>query len=73
MNKGSFIYHNIYYKPLTKKQRIDLIDAWVELNSLCAYLENKEHYTKKYNALEVGKEIYRKLDSVVAIMKTDDL
>ena len=60
-------------KPLTKKQRRNLIDAWATLNSLCCYLANKEGYTDKYNPLKQGKKIFRLLDSVVTPMYEDDL
>jgi len=60
-------------KPLTKKQRIALIDAWAILNCLCASLQTPECFTKKYNAFEQGKEAWKKLDSVVATLYDDDL
>ena len=60
-------------KPLTKKQRRALIDAWATTNCLCAYLRNKDGYTEKYKPFEVGKKIFKLLDSVVAPMYEDDL
>lgn len=60
-------------KPLTKKQRRNLIDAWAILNCLCSYLRNNEGYTDKYNAFEQGKKAWKKLDSVVTPLYDDDL
>ena len=60
-------------KPLTKKQRLNLIDAWAITNCLCAYLRNSPSYTNKYCAADEAKKIYQKLDSVVATMYEDDL
>lgn len=60
-------------KPLTKQQRRNLIDAWVEVNCLHSYLVRPKDYTKKYDPVKVTKEIFQLLDTVVASMKEDDL
>jgi hypothetical protein len=60
-------------KPLTRKQRRNLIDAWAKTNSLCAYLENKKDYTFKYDPLKESKKIFRLLDYVIATLFEDDL
>ena len=64
-------------KPLTKKQRKDLISAWAGMNCLCAYL--KDHKTKPKNLGEwfdahtYARDIYKLLDSVVIKINDSDL
>jgi hypothetical protein len=60
-------------KPLTKKERSNLIDAWVKMNCFCAYFENPRHYTEKYKPKEVAREIWKHLDLVVANLYDEDL
>ena len=61
-------------KPLTKKQRKDLIDAWASLNILCAYYGDVKNgtlnFTDKFDPHEETRRIYRLIDSV--IIKIDD-
>lgn len=61
-------------KPLTKKQRKDLIDAWAGMNCLCSYLKNyktmPENFEVKFDLHTYARDIYKLLDSV--IKNTDD-
>ena len=56
-----------------KKQRRNLIDAWVTLKILCAYFAKPHGFTKKYVPREESRKIFKLLDSVVATMAEDDL
>lgn len=64
-------------KPLTKKQRKDLIDAWASLNILCVYYEDVKNgtlkFTDKFNPHDKVREIYRLIDSVVIKIDDSDL
>ena len=64
-------------KPLTKKQRKDLIDAWAGMNSLCAYLKDyktmPENFKDKFDAHSYARDIYKILDSVVNNVDDSDL
>lgn len=61
-------------KPLTKKQRKDLISAWVGMNCLCAYLKDyktmPKNFKDKFDAHSYAKDIHKRLDSV--ILNVDD-
>jgi hypothetical protein len=64
-------------KPLTKKQRKDLIDAWAGMNSLCAYLKDyktkPENFGVKFDPHSYAKDIYELLDSVIKNVDDSDL
>lgn len=64
-------------KPLTKKQRSDLLDAWSELNVLCAYYKDKKEsthfFTENYDPQEKVKEIYKLIDSIINTIDDSDL
>lgn len=64
-------------KPLTKKQRKDLISAWAGMNCLCAYLEdyktNPEIFSDKFDPHAYARNIYKLLDSVIVNVDDSDL
>lgn len=64
-------------KPLTKKQRADLISAWAGMNTLCAYLKDykelPKNFSDKFDVHAHAKDIYKLLDSVVIKIDDSDL
>lgn len=64
-------------KPLTKKQRSDLISAWSGMNCLCAYLKDykshPENFGNKFDPHVYARDIYKLLDSVVIKIDDSDL
>lgn len=57
-------------KPLTKKQRKDLISAWAKMHILCSYFRDKEEGTnffteKLFNPRAKANEIYKLLDGLM--------
>lgn len=64
-------------KPLSKKQRSNLISAWAKQNILCAYLEDQKNgtniFTSKFDPSQEAREIYRLLDGVVSKIDDSDL
>lgn len=64
-------------KPLTKKQRKDLISAWADMNTLCAYLEDVEKgtnlFTPKFNPRDKASKIYKLLEGVIIDIDDSDL
>lgn len=49
---------------ISKKSYDAILDAWVGMNTLCAYLESPELSSGKL-IRERAKEIYKQLDAVV--------
>ena len=72
---GDFLY--MKNKPLTKKQRTDLISAWAGVNCLCAYLKdyktNPENFGDKFDLHTYASDIYKLLDSVIINVDDSDL
>jgi hypothetical protein len=64
-------------KPLTKKQRKDLIDAWAGMHSLCVYLKDyktkPENFGVNFDLHSYAKDIYKLLDSVIINVDDSDL
>ena len=64
-------------KPLTKKQRTDLISAWTGMNCLCAYLKDykkkPENFGDKFDIHTYSRDIYKLLDSVIINIDDSDL
>jgi len=64
-------------KPLTKKQRKDLIDAWAGMNCLCSYLKDyktkPENFGDKFDPHTYARDIYKLLDSVIINVDDSDL
>ena len=64
-------------KPLTKKQRSDLISAWAGMNVLCMYLKDyktkPENVADKFDAHSYARDVYKLLDSVIVHVDDSDL
>jgi len=64
-------------KPLTKKQRKDLISAWAGMNCLCAYLKDyktmPKNFKDKFDAHSYARDIHKLLDSVINNVDDSDL
>ena len=64
-------------KPLTKKQRKDLISAWAGMNVLCCYLKDyktkPENFSDKFDPHAYARDIYKLLDSVIINVDDSDL
>lgn len=64
-------------KPLTKKQRTDLISAWTGMNCSRAYLKDcktkPENFNYNFDAHTYARDIYKLLDSVIINVDDSDL